>query len=52
MSMEQSITERWSIAAGTELGPVHLLVTNRDPDHTQRSYGLQYNHNYPKGENR
>jgi catechol-2,3-dioxygenase len=28
MSMERSITERWSIAAGTGLGPVHLSVAN------------------------
>jgi catechol 2,3-dioxygenase len=30
VSMEQSVTERWSIAAGTGLGPVHLCVTDRD----------------------
>ena len=28
--MEQSVTDRWSIAAGTGLGPVHLSVTDRD----------------------
>jgi hypothetical protein len=28
MSMEQAATGRWSVAAGTGLGPVHLSVTD------------------------
>ncbi len=28
MTTERSTTERWPIAAGTGLGPVHLLVTD------------------------